>query len=299
MTFDSMTDVTINNDLENYKRALAAAETGFGTYKEILRGRDLTAILDNTDPGVTTTCPQYISYTVPTGTAGEYFNRNPIAPIEAMNIDFNNPPTSGLPDRTASSSHAVMGLMTPAAGVDVPYEPHTSGPHSNCHGSGDHSQCARYWVKITDNNDGDEIDEDLITDTDGDSDPTNDLYVDDEDGIGADPVDSQYDTDGTIYMRVLGAQPLGAGQTSTYYGTVKNSIAIIEAVLKRDTTFQLKAAFSVYGGNVFPASGSNLFTGGVLGIDAFDHVGYGLTDLQSIGLGKKPHRHRSARHSGH
>ena len=122
MAFDSMTDVTISNDLENYKRALAAAEIGFSTYKEALRGRDITAILNNTDPGVATTCHQYINYTIPSGIAGEYFNRNPIAPIEAMNIDFNNPPTS-IGSRTASSSHAVMGLMTPAAGVDVPYEP--------------------------------------------------------------------------------------------------------------------------------------------------------------------------------
>ena len=112
------------------------------------------------------------------------------------------------------------------------------------------------------------------------------LYVDDEDGLGADPVDSQYDTNGTIYMRVLGAQPLGAGQTSTYYGTVKNSIAIIEAKLKRDLSFTLKAAFSLYGGNVSPASGGNLFTGGVPTIDAFEHIGYGLSDLTSKSFGK-------------
>lgn len=285
MAFDSMTDVTISKDLENYKKALAAAETGFSTYKEALRGRDITAILDNTDPGVATTCPQYISYTVPSGTAGVYFNRNPIAPIEAMNIDFNNLPTS-IGNRTASSSHAMMGVMTPADGVDVPYEPHTTGPHSNCHGAGNHSQCARYWVKITNDNDGDEIDEDLTTDTDGDSDPTNDLYVDDEDGIGADPVDSQYDTNGTIYMRVLGAQPLGAGQTSTYNGTVKNSIVIIEAKLERDMSLKLNAAFSLYGGDATPTSGTNLFAGAVPTIDAFDHGTYGLTDLTSKGWGK-------------
>ncbi|MDA2934828.1 hypothetical protein MYX82_10870, partial [Acidobacteria bacterium AH-259-D05] len=255
MTFDSMTDVTISNEMENRRLAFANADTGYNAYKNVLRGLDLSTSLKTP-----TTVSQYITYPsgyVPTdATASSYFSRNPLYPLEAMNVDFENPPTQ-------IGTRTVFGLLTPAAGVDL--------------GGG-----GRYWVKITDNNDGDGIDEDLATDTDGDSDPTNDLFVDDEDGVDADndglddangdPMDKVFDTDGIIYMRVMGIQRVGAGQVSAYGGTVKNSVSIIEVKMERDMTLDLSSPFSLYGSSALPASGSNFFAGGGNPtIDGYDH----------------------------
>jgi hypothetical protein len=86
-----------------------------------LLGSDLSTALQ-----ATTVVPRYINYTVPTpGTdADNYFQRNPLAPLEAMNVDFENLP-SPIGTRNAT------GFLTPAGGVSL--------------GSG-----ARYFAKITD-----------------------------------------------------------------------------------------------------------------------------------------------------
>ena len=106
LTFDSMTETTISSEIENRNRAFLNTDAGYNSYKDNLRGLSLTAILT-----ATTTVPQYINYTIPTDpTALAYFNRNPLAPLEAMNVDFDNPPTP-------VGTRTINGLMTPAAGV--------------------------------------------------------------------------------------------------------------------------------------------------------------------------------------
>ena len=226
MTFDSMTDVSLSNEMENRRKAFANADTGYNEYKSTLRGVDLTTVLS--DASYTKTVPRYIDYPtdyVPTdATALAYFDRNPIYPLEAMNVDFDNLPAQ-LGTRT------VKGLMTDVAGEVLP-------------------NGGRYWVKLTDNDDGDS---DLDT-----------------------------DQDGTVYMRVLGIQPLGAGQASTYGGTVKNS-TIIEVKLERDLSFDLSAPFSLYGSSANPAQGANYFSGGVPTIDGFDHPNKTVSDIGSLG----------------
>ena len=224
-TFDSMTETTISSEIENRNRAFLNTDAGYNSYKDNLRGLSLTAILT-----ATTTVPQYINYTIPTDpTALAYFNRNPLAPLEAMNVDFDNPPTP-------VGTRTINGLMTPAAGVPI--------------GTG-----GRYWVRITDN-DNDEAPYSLAN-------------------------DPLTDRDGIVYLRVMGIQKVGAGQISTYGGTVKNSTTIIESILEQDKTLNLHAAFSVYGPSASPAQGGNMFAGNSFQIDGYDHPTMTLADLQS------------------
>ncbi|MCH6570295.1 MAG: hypothetical protein IH794_09315, partial [Acidobacteria bacterium] len=135
MSSNIMTDFSMSHDLESQKRALQTADSGNSVLKNSLLGLDLSATLQ-----ATTVVPRYINYPEPTpGTdADNYFQRNPLAPLEAMNVDFENLP-SPIGTRNAT------GFLTPAGGVSL--------------GSG-----ARYFAKITDNDDGDG---DLTTDVDG------------------------------------------------------------------------------------------------------------------------------------
>lgn len=218
MIFDSMTEFSMSHELETQKKARVNAEAGYSAQKNALRMADLTALLQST-----TLVPRYMNYPVPTPgtTADEYFQRNPIAPKQAMNIDFENPPS-----RMATLT--VNGFLTPGEGISL--------------GDG-----GRYWAKISDNDDGD-------------GDPTSDV-------------------DGIVYLRALGIQRIGAGQISTYGGTVKNSVGIIEGVLKRDKTLEFNSTFTIYGPDALPSSGTNLFAGNAFEIDGYDHPTMTLADL--------------------
>ncbi len=218
MSSNIMTDFSMSRDLETQKRALQTADTGNSMLKNSLLALDLSATLQ-----ATTVVPRYISYPEPTpGTdADNYFQRNPLAPLEAMNVDFENLP-SPIGTRNAT------GFLTPANGVSL--------------GSG-----ARYFAKITDNDDGDG---DLTT-----------------------------DVDGIILLRTLAIQRLGAGQFSTYGGTVKNSVSIIETMIEREKTFELKAGLTLYGPCAQPAQGGSLLIGNSFDVDGFDHPDMTLADL--------------------
>ncbi len=218
MTFTSMTDFSMSNELENKKRAVLIAEAGVNALKDTFRGSDISAIL-----AATTAVPQYINYPEPNaGTdAATYFNRNPLAHLEAMNVDFENLPTQ-------IGTRTVNGFLTPAGGVPF--------------GTG-----GRYWAKTTDNDDGD-----------------GDLTV---------------DTDKTVYLRVVGIQRNSGGQVSIYGGNVQNSIAIIEATLKRDRAFAFNGAFTFYGADILPMAGANILEGAAYDIDGYDHPAMTLADL--------------------
>jgi len=218
MSSNIMTDFSMSHDLESQKRALQTADSGNNVLKNNLQGLDLSATLQ-----ATTVVPRYINYPEPTpGTdADNYFQRNPLAPLEAMNVDFENLP-SPIGTRNAT------GLLTPAGGVSL--------------GSG-----ARYFAKITDNDDGDG---DLTT-----------------------------DVDGIILLRTLAIQRLGAGQMSTYGGTVKNSVSIIETMIEREKTFEFKAGLTLYGPCAQPAQGGSLLVGNSFDVDGYDHPDMTLADL--------------------
>lgn len=220
MTFNSLSEFSMANSLENRKHALLVADAGFNVYKDSLRGQNISTIL-----AANTTMPQYISYTEPAGgtDAYDYFIRNPMAPLEAMNVDFSNLPAE-------IGTRSVSGLLTPAAG-----EPLGNG---------------RYWAKISDN-------------------------TNDEAPYGL-PDDRSTDQDGVVYLRIMGVQPLGAGQVSTYGSTVKNSVAIIEAKLERDMSFDFSSPFTILAPGVLPNFGGNSFN-----IDGYDHSGWTTNQITS------------------
>ena len=226
MSSNIMTDFSMSRDLESQKRALQTADSGNSVLKNSLLGLDLSTTLQ-----ATTVVPHYINYPEPPpGTdADNYFQRNPLAPLEVMNVDFENPP-SPIGTRNATE------FLTPAGGVSL--------------GSG-----ARYFAKITDNDDGDG---DLTT-----------------------------DVDGIILLRTMGIQRLGAGQMSTYGGTVKNSVSIIETMIEREKTFEFNAGLILYGPCAQPAQGGSLLVGNSFDVDGYDHPDMTLGDL----LGGGPHSH--------
>ena len=214
LTVTSMTDFSISHELQNKKMALLTANAGLAAVRDQLKGVSLDTLL-----AATTVVPRYINYSEPgTGTDAEtYFNRNPIAPMEAMNVDFDNPPTQ-------ISTRSVAGLLTSASGETLP-------------------DGGRYWAKLTDNDDGDS---DLTT-----------------------------DQDGKVYLRVLAVRRIGAGQISTFGGTVKNTVAILEAKIGTDSTFVLEAALTVLGPDIdIELNNNDTFI-----VDGFDHSAMDLNDL--------------------
>ncbi len=124
LTFSSMTEFSTSNEFEAREKALLIADGGFNLTQAIFRGNDLTTLLSNT-----TDVNRYLNFPVPTGTTAlGYFNRNPLSPIEAMQIDYASPPA-------AFGTRTINGLLTAPGGVAI--------------GTG------RYFARLTDNDDGD------------------------------------------------------------------------------------------------------------------------------------------------
>ncbi len=132
LTFSSMTEFKMSTEYEAREQALFIADAGFNLTQVILRGNDLSELLSTI-----TQVNQYLDFPVPTQrTALEYFDRNPLCPVEAIQIDFANPPTP-------IGTRAVTGLLTPPDGIPI--------------GTG------RYFARLSDNDDGDG---DLFSDAD-------------------------------------------------------------------------------------------------------------------------------------
>ena len=124
LTFSSMTELKMSTEYEAREQALLIADAGFNLTQVILRGNDLSDLLSTV-----TQVDQYLKFPVPTErTALEYFNRNPLSPVEAIQIDFANPPTP-------IGTRTVNGLLTAPEGVPI--------------GTG------RYFARLSDNDDGD------------------------------------------------------------------------------------------------------------------------------------------------
>jgi hypothetical protein len=103
----------------------------------------------------------------------------------------------------------------------------------------------RYWAKLSDNSEAD-----------------NDYRV---------------DSDGTVYLRVIGIHQSTLAQTTTSYGTNrKNAVAILEAQLRRDSTFKMSSPLSVVAPSV-----TATFNGTSFKIDGYDHSGIARSDLPS------------------
>ena len=123
LTFSAMTEFKMSNEFEAREQALLIADGGFNLTQAIFRGKDLSSLLASA-----TDVNQYLNFPVPTGTTAlGYFNRNPLSPIEAIQIDYANPPA-------AIGTRTINGLLTPPGGVAI--------------GTG------RYFARVTDNDDG-------------------------------------------------------------------------------------------------------------------------------------------------
>ena len=132
LTFSSMTEFRTSNEFEAREKSLLIADAGFNLTQGIFRGNTLTSLLASA-----TDVNQYPNFPVPTGTTElSYFNRNPLSPVEAIQIDYTSPPA-------AIGTRTINGLLTAPQGVPV--------------GTG------RYFARLTDNDDGDG---DPLVDTD-------------------------------------------------------------------------------------------------------------------------------------
>jgi hypothetical protein len=234
LTFSSLTDFSMNAELEAHDKALKVADSGFQLAKTVFRGNELTALLT-----ASATVSKYLNYAEPgADPALAYFKRNPMAPVEAVNIDFNNAPTP-------IGTRNLNGLLAPPAGVTTSI---VGGYTFGLVNPADPSSL--YLAKLTDNVD----DADLLTDLDGE-----------------------------VILRVMGISP-GASSESTSWGTkTQNSIALIEAAVKRDITLALSAPFTVYGPAVGPAQGATIFGGNSFDLDGFNHPGMTLVDMEAGG----------------
>ncbi len=132
LALTSMTTFRMSNEFEAREKALLIADGGFNLTRTTFRGNALSALLSNA-----TQVDQYLNFPVPTEpTALQYFNRNPLSPVEAMHVDYASLPT-------AIGTRTVNGLLTVPTGVSL--------------GTG------HYFARVTDNDDGDG---DLLSDTD-------------------------------------------------------------------------------------------------------------------------------------
>jgi len=78
--------------------------------------------------------------------------------------------------------------------------------------------------------------------------------------------DPRSDSDGTVCLRVMGVHAGSFTEVSTHGTSRKNSVAVVEAILKRDTTFQLESPLTI------PASDTvTPFGGAQFKVDGYDH----------------------------
>ncbi|MBI4447000.1 MAG: hypothetical protein HY645_13985 [Acidobacteria bacterium] len=106
----------------------------------------------------------------------------------------------------------------------------------------------RYFAKITDNDDEAPL------------------------GLSDDP---NVDVDDTVYLRVVGVMPNAPAEAASYGGTIKNSIAVIEGLVRHDRSLLFKSPFTIYGVAALPAQNnpSNFFNGSAFNLDGYDHSG--------------------------
>jgi hypothetical protein len=87
--------------------------------------------------------------------------------------------------------------------------------------------------------------------------------------------DPNTDQDATVFLRVVGVHRNIPSETVSYGGTVKNSVAIVEGMLRRDMTFNVNSPFTVYGPDTTAGFDGNSFV-----INGYDHSG--LNDQQIL-----------------
>ncbi len=198
LTSSSIAELSVTTEFEAHEKASIIADAAFNIARNELRGQDLTVVLSTPTPAL-----KFMDATDPV--AGSYAARNPISPLEARSIDFNNPPYP-------KGARTAFGLLTPPQGVAM--------------GSG------RYFASIADN--------------------------EDEMPLGL-PDDPRVDTDYTVYMRVIGVHRGMGPQSGNLQLGGKNSIAILEGLMRRDLSFDLSSPMTFYGPDVNASFNGNAF----------------------------------------
>lgn len=102
----------------------------------------------------------------------------------------------------------------------------------------------------------------------------------DNEGFATEDGNPELDADDIVYLRVMGIQPGPPSELSSYDSTVKNSVAIIEGLLKRDLSFNLGAPLTFLGPDVNASFDGNSFD--IMGDE--DHAGISfLNDDPQVG----------------
>ena len=78
------------------------------------------------------------------------------------------------------------------------------------------------------------------------------------------------DLDHIIFIRSFGVQPGPPNEVVMNDSNLKNSVAIVEGMLKRDLSFDVSSPFTVYGPEAIPEA-PNMFDGAAFIIDGYDH----------------------------
>jgi len=218
VSLNATTEVRISENYESRQQARLAARAGLNHARELIRGLELNDLLRGPD-GLK---PDPSTY--PSTLSGQYAFRNWVGRSTARSLNILDPASavSGLPDDGLFNSGGT--ILIPATGVAL------TAP--NLYGAGTVTT-ARYFVKVTDNDDGDG---DRFTDSDG----------------------------------IVIVRSTGVAQTirETAAGVVRaNSVAVYEARFKRSQTFGIHAPIILEGDPVVPAKSTNMFGGNSFSID--------------------------------
>ncbi|RPI27034.1 MAG: hypothetical protein EHM61_09890 [Acidobacteria bacterium] len=93
--------------------------------------------------------------------------------------------------------------------------------------------------------------------------------------------DLTVDSDGTVILRVIGISRNLGGETNTYNNSRKNSVAIIEGLIKRHTTLDMTSPMAIIGPGV-----DTTFQGSSFLVDGYNHLNWTMEDLEDVNKAK-------------
>ncbi len=97
---------------------------------------------------------------------------------------------------------------------------------------------------------------------------------DNDDGDG----DPFMDLDHIIFVRSFGIHPGPPNEVVMNDSNLKNSVAVVEGMLKRDLSFDLSSPFTVYGPEAVP-NAPNMFDGNAFLVDGYDHSSMAIPEI--------------------
>lgn len=101
----------------------------------------------------------------------------------------------------------------------------------------------------------------------------------DNEGFATEDGNPEVDADDIIYLRVMGIQPGPPSEMMSYDSTIKNSVAVIEGLLKRDLSFNMGAPLTFVGPDINSSFDGNSFD--VVGDENHPGISFLNDDLQA------------------